>query len=353
MKNAKKEIKIYIFILIISGIVYTFIQFRMYDFLSASLHNCFGEVLLSDMRNYIITVSSGIFVSSLLGIVISVKDYIYQKKKLLDDIYQAVLTLLNEIIRINYMCFDEPIELVMKVVGEEERNKAHKKLNSETRRMSKKLPKKRRKDFLEENIYEEHEAKEELLMYFKDNLSEWEKKIFHDEELEEILEKRYKEKVKKYINDTENVIASFAVCNKLYCNTLTSLIGDLDFLMHTDNKKIIHKNIYTRMHQQITYIRRIGCFCDSYKNYGDYDKLYLMTQIKGLQETMFDLHEGKFAYNRFLYEMEQNLHKLLLISNKKNSDEELTQYDFWAGRGCYMGKYLPIQQYIEQNNKSD
>lgn len=355
MRQAKKEIQISGIVCLLSLFVYTFLQFNFYRGLSNTIISIIGMQTAVNLKGYFITISSGLFASALIVLIIATKNYCIQRKKVIEDLYSAIDKIQRGIIDIQFLEFKEPYELVRAVLLECKDNAVSKSMNEDLSSKLKSLSKKKRKKIYEDFSEEYKSQQKDLLKkYIWDHhTSEYSQKVLDGMAKEEYLEQEYKNRIERYNNCLMKSIHSFAEKKMLYCDDLTVIMGDIDFLFSNKKRNNIHVNLYKRVYNQITYIRRIGVLCSNHMLYDSFDEIYLMDLIMDCQKTMLDKTEKGSGYNRYAYEIECQQDQLLEIINKHTANEKLTTGDFWVSKFCVLDKYIELSESKEKLNDKD
>ncbi len=347
MRNAKQEIKLCIKITVCSIVAFILVQFELYK--NIGLYNCIIESLdadfLHNLKLFVITIASGVFVSAFLTLIISIKNYKSQKKRLLDEIYLKSTDIINEIFKIRLLEFDRSFCEVLEIIDEEQENDSYKVANAQIIEMTKKWKKKKRKEFIKEHYFCKDDVKIKVKKQIIDDLPIYSKRVIEKKEtLESYAEKEYQKALNNYYNIIDSAIKSFAEYKSWYCHDLTLLMLDVDFFKKETGRKINEK-LYRKLHAQIGAIRKVGSICDSYLNSEKFDRRFLMQEIAYVQKTMID-KKDRLTYNHFAYDIETELDKLLALGAENSCDEDedvLYEKDFWVSSGCYLGEYVDIE----------
>lgn len=106
-------------IAIISVMMFTILEFRLYGGVAQCLSGIINsESFMSRLKDYGMTISSGLFTSAFVTFGIAEKDYLDERRKVLERIYLASEDLQRNFVKIKYILPDEPRELVEELFSE-------------------------------------------------------------------------------------------------------------------------------------------------------------------------------------------------------------------------------------------
>ena len=118
MKNKKCTILISALIAFAGAVGFGVLQFRLYELLG--IYG--GTQFLSDLRQFAMVITSGLFTSAMVTLLISISEYRNERVDTLENMYLAAMDLQREFSKIKYFLPDEPKELIQNVLGELDNN---------------------------------------------------------------------------------------------------------------------------------------------------------------------------------------------------------------------------------------
>ena len=152
----------------------------------------------------------------------------------------------------------------------------------------------------------------------------------------------------KIMTNINNVINSYSSMKNVYCDDLNYCISKIDFILPKRYKEEIHP-IYDKVYNKISYIRKVGYYCQCHCLNGEYDALFLLHYIVPCQCSMIDeFHDGKIRikYNRYSYEIDVALWNIIDMINRKKINNKPSVEEFRVSKTAYLKPYVGLKRII-------
>lgn len=355
MKTLKKHIIIAIIICTLSITIYTIFQFISTKILLEvgdiieSLFGFTSRIDVDDVRSYIITLSSGIFISTIVALIFYLNEYRMNKEKAIRriiDINQEICQKYSKLTYIAYTFDTELGKLAISYYLEFYHNKLTEYIKSVGESYIKQLPKKNKRvlknqiknNFDYEAKYEKqnklkeylHEHPEELIVGHGDNehiitveqkLSDIVKEL--DYKLELML-KIYQELMEIDLNELlelEQEASQFLSLNRKQMREVKEAYDDVSNWTDLLDYKNPAKTIYSIHSRSIKKIRSAYNYYDI-SECKEYNKIDIINFVLHLQKsyiskTYFKFLDTDLEYNHFLY-IQNLLNQILRLKLKGN-----------------------------------
>lgn len=337
MKNKKYTI-IITFVIFIAGIIwFAILQFRWYELLGFYG----GTIFLSNLRQFGIVVSSGLFTSALVTFIISASEYRNERLEALENIYLAAEDLEREFLKINYFLPDEPKELVQNVLGELDNNETNIRFNKQLAEDVLRFKNQQKADEFYRINWKKlnYDAQKAFRDYVWENTNKRIKEIYTEPfQIKEYLDKECREKIEKYRNQLENAMKSYLRFQDIRTKTLTAAYGKLDFIF--SNKSVryhIYKNLYHKLVEEVDLINEKNYYFKEYFNGKGGNKALQCSFIWELQESLLSEDEY-YYYRQFNFDLTKEIVQVLVYANgKANIGEypDLNRYKLCTKPGYY------------------
>ena len=200
-----------------------------------------GTEFCVNLRIIVTTISSGVFTGAIVILLISIKEYIHERKKALMNIYSELFEIRNAISDIKPFLPNEPIELVAECLGEIDRNSFFEELNNQ---LVENNP-----DIKTNRLFTcSYSAKEKYKYLLLSNMTN-EEIVFEKTliSLNETLENMFTHNMEQYTLELEKSIDSYLKLERLNNKGIALAIEELDFIF--GNKTI--KRRYEILHERI------------------------------------------------------------------------------------------------------
>ncbi len=324
MTSKKSTVIISVVLTILGVITFTFLQFRMYRYLNL-FEDFKNRELLSLWKQYGLTISSGIFTSAFVTFLIARGDYLYERRKSLENMYLESEELQRAFMKIKYIFPDEPKELVRNLLGELDCNENAKRHN---KHLLKQL-----KNVEDAGVTQEicdlfldkitHDAEIRFKEYLWERTDDDVKKIFTTSKAKKkYLNEELKKKIEKYNQELEDAMKSYIAFNDVRTRELSSTYGNLNFIFA--NKSIrqhIFYNLYQKQTKQIKAIKnKIYHFNLYFKGHGA-NKSLLFDWVWELQESLTSEDENAY-YRQYQYDVDYEITQVLVYAYGKVNKNE-------------------------------
>lgn len=166
--------------------------------------------------------------SAVLGFIMSITEYYVERRKAMEEFWLQGTKVLNEIKKIKYLDTDASIDLIVSAFGEECSNEWKQKF-----------------DILSEDKEFQHEAKDGLISWYKENIP-----LPFDEntDINKDLEELYKSKLEGYKETFTQCMNSYRIASSVELGALDNAYGNLDFIFANSR---IRKNAYNDIYDKL------------------------------------------------------------------------------------------------------
>lgn len=258
------------------------------------------------------TISSGLFTSAFVVLLVSIKEYWYERKKALEKLYFAAYDILHTFMGIYPFITDEPIKIVAECLGEIDNNKFNEETNKQ---LKERIP-----DIESESLIPyDNFAKKKYKMYLLSNMATNEILKYRTlNQLDEYLEKQYDYNMNRYIMYLEKSIDSYLRFDSIDCKEMTIAINEIDFLFANKTiRKRVFDDLYLYVFQMVF---RVKNHMNDFKSYttGRTDcKKLLCKTLENLQTELLD-EEKNQIYRSFCFKLNTEMSYLLKDANGKD-----------------------------------
>lgn len=317
MKSKKRSIIKSLIIFIISLFVFTILNFHIYP-------ECIRKWLdiwlpVSDLKNYLIVISSGVFTSSFVTLLISDSEYKAERQTGLEDFHDANIRFVANLYKLDYLRIDIPLDLL--------------------------------KDYYlypnisdikkgQERDCEIESPQEKIMDYIWERAPEFEKIKYDTPSSKRVyLREKLNEKIAEYDKQISIIVRQYIdIADKMDINDLNQTFGRIDFLCR--NKKYREKFLYEKIYlKQIELFGKITNASDNFKEKYEVskdNKYVIVRTIIEIQKYLFSVtqkEECEVIYKQYLFSMDCELYKLSQIiygKNKGVSRPQIEDYEW----GC-------------------
>lgn len=326
MKGKKDGIIWSVRLIIFSAIIFFVLQFHLYtdefkDVMRSSL-----PFNLSEWRDFIIVIMSGIFTSSFVTLIMNCSDYKNERRDALVNYYLVSSNIMYNFRNIEYLYIGEEIDLIRNYYLERNSNDICKQMG-----MDKELNYKA-KLALQEWIWknENRETRRQFRRIKQHYLSDCVESL-----------------ISKYDQELDRIIAQYIKLSELNYREVEDAYGNINFLF--TNKLNRNEFIYKRLHKrQRDLLNKIKLESYHFKNHYSKDTAVVMLdKILELQKEIFAVEESKYGkniYNKYCYEITCNLEFLLQLTYKDKYEEN---YPHW--KEFFVSSHIDMKK-IESDN---
>jgi hypothetical protein len=327
MTSKKSTVIISAVLTILGVIAFTFLQFRLYRYLCL-FENFNNRELLSLLKQYGLTISSGIFTSAFVTFLIARGDYLYERRESLENIYLESEEMQRAFMKIKYIFPDEPKELVRDLLGEIDSNESAKKRNKYLLKQLKNVEDSGQAQEIYDMSHSKitHDAEIRFKKYLWEHTDDDVKKSFTTPKVKrKYLDKECKRKIEKYDRELEEVMRSYITFDDVRTKELSSAYGNLNFIFA--NKSIrqhIFDNLYQKQIEQVKRIKNRIYYFNLYFEGNGAKKSLLFDWVWELQESLTS-EDGNFYYRQYQYDIDREMTQILVYTYGKVNTEEIPQ----------------------------
>ena len=247
MKNKKCTILISALIAFVGAVGFGVLQFRLYELLG--LYG--GTQFLSDLRQFAMVITSGLFTSAMVTLLISISEYRNERVEALEGMYLAAMDLEREFSKIKYFLPDEPKELIQNVLGELDNNDFGSKYNENLATSVMNFQDQQKADDAYEKYHMElkHDAQMKFRDYIWEHTDEREKAVLTEPfQKKDFLDRACAEKIEKYDEQLKETMKSFLRFQEVRTSAITAAYGRMDFIFAN---KSIRLNVYEKLYRKL------------------------------------------------------------------------------------------------------
>lgn len=319
MKSKKYSVIVSTILMASSIFVFTFLNFRMYPTEFKEVARLILGEGLSDWRNYGIVISSGVFTSSLVTLMISVSEYRIERRNALEDYCEANYRFMHNFHNLDYLDIDIPWDLLKKYYGEI----CHSYFLEEDR-----------KGYIynDEYIELDSDAKKNIMNYIWENTSDITKRACKEPYKKmEYMEREFKRKIEDYDLKIEKVMKQYIELGDiLERGEISNTYGRIDFLF--SNRKWRNKVLYHEIYEKQSDVMKQVKLVQYQLKVGSENKAILLDYINKIQTYLFSVSEDERSigvYKEYLYNMNCALNKVLKFTYGSNyKDRQPNKKDF-------------------------
>ncbi len=271
MKGKKDGIIWSIRLIIFSAIIFFVLQFHLYTDEFKGVMSSILPFNLSEWRDFLMVIMSGIFTSSFVTLIMNCSDYKNERRAALVNYYLVSSRFMRNFWNIEYLYVGEEIELIR-------------------------------------NYYLERSSNNMCMQMGMDSVESF---------------------ISKYDQELNKIIAQYIKLSELDYGEVEDAYGNINFLF--TNKLNRNEFIYKYLHErQRNLLNKIKLESYHFKNHYNKDTAVVMLdKILELQKEIFTVEEkqyGKNIYNKYCYEITCNLEFLLQLTYKDKYEEN---YPCW------------------------
>ncbi len=327
------------------------LQFRCYE-----LIGIFGGTeFLSNLRQLGIVVTSGLFTSALVTLLISVGEYKNERVEALENMYLAAEDLEREFLKIKYFLPDEPKELVKNVLGELDNNESNIRFNKHLAESVSQFEDQQIADEIYSRNCKEvnHDAQKAFWDYVWENTDKRTKEIYTEPfQIKEYLDNECEKKVEKYSEQLEETMRSFLRFQEVRTNVLTAAYGKMDFVFA--NKSIryhIFEKLYRKLVEEVNLIKEKNYHFKLYYDGKGGNRSIQCSVVWELQESLISEDESGY-YRQFDFELATEMVQILVYANGKVNMGEFPELNRYMLR-TKSGYFQRLHKQWEEDNKKN
>lgn len=303
IRTKKRAIIVSIFIIFIATMLSCFLQFN-------AKH--------SNMQEYFLNIFIGIIGSAVVTLIIYAVEYRIAKVNACIKYWDSSNEVLNNFINLQYLHFDEPIDLISDYYCEVSRNKMVENEISQ-------LP----KDFEISKI-----EFLKIVTKAKDKLIDWMKphypllkELTNQKELLNVVDGILKDKLKKYDLMIEDLIDQYIELSTLNYKNVENAYGEIDFFINNNYRKLIYNQIHIVQRNMLKEIKNLSFHFKLYKSGHGGNKAVMIDYIVRLQNKIFEADTREdhglntiLIYNKYFNVMDKTLEEFRAHIYGKNPE---------------------------------
>lgn len=271
---------------------------------------------VNDLRNFFIIISSGVFTSSFVTLLISVSEYNVEKQEALEDFFDANIEFIANLYNLEYLRIDIPLELLREYYAETSGISVIKRSQG--------------------NVYT-YESQNRIKEYLWQQEPESIKKLYNTQSSQMVyLKEKFDKKIAEYDKQIDFVMKQYIeIAEKMNIRNLNKTIGRIDFLLKNKKyrKEFLYNKVYARQSELLRKIKNAAYHFGEYYKASNGNKLAMINFIMEIQNFLFSsTQKNGFdnIYMQYIFEMNCEMHKLLkLIYGKRNADSEPKIEDYF------------------------
>lgn len=357
MTSKKSTVIISAILTAIGIIVFAILQFELYRYVILFVDNMMGFYLklshalhtwasnniklLSQWDGFGKTISSGIFTSALVTLLVAGSDYSDGRRKALKSVFYASEDLQIVFGKIKYIFPDEPRELVSELFSEIDGNARSEEYNRYFTEQLKKVDDSDRA----KKLYDEchmpinHDAENRFKEYIWKHTEERIKEDFKEPSMKkDYLDDVCKKKIKQYSEQLDDAMKSYVAFNEVRIKELRAAFEDLDFIFANKSiKKEIESNLYLKQVNQINMIKETNIRFNLYFEGKGGSRTVMLDYVWKLQDSLISEDEDAY-YQQYMYDVDNEMTKVLFYAGKKthrNESQDKKHYLITAKPGWF------------------
>ena len=352
MKNKKCVILISALTAIAGAVGFAILQFRIYTLIG--IYG--GTQFLSDFRQFAMVITSGLFTSAAVTLLISISEYKNERVEALEGMYFAAMELEREFIQIKYFLPEEPKELVQNVLGELDNNEFESRYNENLATSVLNFEDQQKADDVYEKYHMElkHDAQKAFRNYVWEHTDEREKAAMAETfQKEDYLNRTCAEKIEKYDKQLRETMKSFLRFQEVRTSAITAAYGKMDFIFA--NKSIrtnIYEKLYHKLFDMINLIKKVNFHFDLFFEGKGGSRAIQCEFVWKLQDELLSEDED-YYYRQFDFDITTEMVQVLVYANgKANMSEfpELRDYMLCTKPGYFQKLQKEWEEKNEANN---
>lgn len=316
MKNKKCTILISALTAIAGAVGFAILQFRLY----ALIGIYGGTQFLSDLRQFAMVITSGLFTSAMVTLLISISEYRNERVDALENMYLAAMDLEREFSKIKYFLPDEPKELIQNVLGELDNNDCDLKYNENLAASVLNFDDQQKADDAYEKYHMElkHDAQRAFRDYVWEHCDEREKAAMTEPfQIKDFLDRTCAEKIEKYDEQLKETMKSFLRFQEVRTSAITAAYGKMDFIFA--NKSIrtnVYNKLYRKLFDTVNLIKKRNSHFDMFFSGRGGNRANQCEVVWELQGKLLSEDEDHY-YRQFDFDITTEMVQVLVYANGK------------------------------------
>ncbi|MCI9126173.1 MAG: hypothetical protein HFG28_03115 [Eubacterium sp.] len=315
MRTKKYTILLSSFLVMGNIIGFAILQFRMYHLIDIYGD---GSQFFKNLREFFIVITSGLFTSSCVTLIISVREYLDEKEIALRNLLRLVNSIKEKYKKIRFYPLGVPENIIIPYLKSKHRHEIeeHEEIINFCKENNVKLD-----DTFMENYHKAKEKENKFREWIWKNEPNYIKKMYSPEEnKEKYLDKRCSEIEEEYLHKVKEFIQSLQVFSDYDVYQVQEAFDKLCFLYHKGNKKILQGWLIPYLVTDIEFIKYyLNLLLTEEDIY--IHSLYAFEAINS--NFLINSKDRKKAYFEVLFQIDcgKRLIEIMLDSKKKNEKQ--------------------------------
>ena len=321
MKN-KKSVMLISAVIAIAGIAgFAILQFRLYTLIG--IYG--GTQFLSNLRQFAMVITSGLFTSAAVTFLISIREYKNERVEALEGIYFAAMELEREFARIKYFFPEEPQKLVQNVLGELDNNELASKYNENLATSVLNFEEQQKPDDTHEKCHMtlKQDAQKAFRDYVWAHMDEREKAFLTEPiQIKDYLDRICAEKIAKYDEQLRETMKSFLRFQEIRTDAITAAYGKMDFVFANKSiRKNIYEKLYHKLFNMINDIKKVNFNFDLFFTGRGGNRAVQCGFVWKLQNELLS-EDADCYYRQFDFDITTEMVQVLVYANGKTNMNE-------------------------------
>jgi len=202
-------------------------------FICAVISLVFALIATFNCIDLVYDISMAIFGSALLGFIMSLIEYFAERRKAMESFLSAAYKVYVQLRKIKLLKLDQPQDLILDCIAEEQHNKQWGKCDGETAKAL--------------GIEAVHKKRDAYIAWIQENET---MSFSESDDIESILIQIYNERIENYINMFMKYMDMYIVASKIDLEDLSNAYGNLDFLFGIRTIRLAAvKSIYSQLQE--------------------------------------------------------------------------------------------------------
>ncbi len=352
MKNKKCTILISALIAFAGAVGFGVLQFRLYELLG--IYG--GTQFLSDLRQFAMVITSGLFTSAMVTLLISISEYRNERVEALEGMYLAAMDLEREFSKIKYFLPDEPKELIQNVLGELDNNDFGSKYNENLATSVMNFQDQQKADDAYEKYHMElkHDAQMKFRDYIWEHTDECEKAALTEPfQKKDFLDRACAEKIEKYDEQLKETMKSFLRFQEVRTSAITAAYGRMDFIFANKSIRLnVYEKLYRKLFDTVNLIKKRNSHFDMFFAGRGGNRANQCEVVWELQGKLLSEDEDHY-YRQFDFDITTEMVQVLVYANGKVNKGEfpkIEDYELHTKPGYF---HKMQKEWEEKNNANN
>ena len=326
MKNKKCTILISALTAIAGAVGFAVLQFRLYTLVG--IYG--GTQFLSDFRQFAMVITSGLFTSAMVTLLISISEYRNERVEALEGMYLAAMDLEREFSKIKYFLPDEPKELIQNVLGELDSNDWDSKYNENLATSVLNFEDQQKADDAYEKYHMElkHDAQMKFRDYVWEHTDEREKTVLTEPfQKKDFLDRACAEKIEKYDEQLKETMKSFLRFQEVRTSAITAAYGRMDFIFANKSIRLnVYEKLYRKLFDMVNFVKKSNNHFELFFSGRGGNRAVQCEFVWKLQDKLLGEDEDHY-YRQFDFDITTEMVQVLVYANGKVNKGEFPKIE--------------------------